>query len=105
MPVDDYIDFNLSPQRFICRKHVKELNRLPKDFKQFFYKNQKKFYPGMILRKIVKFYGLYYVDSELLFLDSSENDSDSDDDRDCCMFGVGKSQQMIVLKIREVRYF
>lgn len=61
MPVDDYIDFNLSPQRFICRKHVKELNRLPKDFKQFFYKNQKKFYPGKILIKIVKFYSLYYV--------------------------------------------
>ncbi|XP_066144971.1 uncharacterized protein [Euwallacea fornicatus] len=80
MPVDDHIDFNFSPQRFICNRHMKELNTLPKDFKNFFYQSQKKFYPD--------------------FLDSSDNDSDSDEDRDCCMFGVGKSQ-MIVLKVRE----
>lgn len=77
MEVDDFIDFRLSPQRFICGRHIKELNTLPHDF-NFSYQNEKNSYP-----------------------DSSDNDSDSDDDKNCCMFGVGKSQ-MIVLKFREV---
>ncbi|KAL1500800.1 hypothetical protein ABEB36_006242 [Hypothenemus hampei] len=76
MSMDDFMDFRVACQRFICRRHVKDLNRLPSDFKKFFYDNQKKFYP-----------------------DSSDS-SDSDDDQDCCMFGVGKSQ-MIVIKVRE----
>ncbi|XP_019759132.1 uncharacterized protein LOC109537051 isoform X2 [Dendroctonus ponderosae] len=75
--IDDYIDFDLSHQQFICHRHMRELNKLPEDFKNFFYHNQKKFCP-----------------------DSSDNDSDSDDDLDCCMFGVGKDQ-LIVLKVRE----
>lgn len=77
MEVDDFIDFRLSPQRFICGRHIKELNTLPHDF-NLSYQNEKNSYP-----------------------DSSDNDSDSDDDKNCCMFGVGKSQ-MIVLKFREV---
>lgn len=77
MEVDDFIDFRLSPQRFICGRHIKELNTLPHDF-NFSCQNEKNSYP-----------------------DSSDNDSDSDDDKNCCMFGVGKSQ-MIVLKFREV---
>ncbi|CAG9770240.1 unnamed protein product [Ceutorhynchus assimilis] len=83
-PVDDYIDFDIPPTKFICRRHMKDLKKLPKNFKNFFYDNQKKFYPSQS------------EDS------NSDDDSDSEDnDRECCMFGVGKTQQMIVLKVRE----
>ncbi|XP_050305403.1 uncharacterized protein LOC126742683 isoform X2 [Anthonomus grandis grandis] len=79
--LDDYINYDMS-QTFICKKHSHELTKLPKEFKNFFEQGQKNFFPASS-----------DTDSD------SDDDDDDDDDQDCCMFGVGKSQKMIVLKV------
>ncbi|XP_060533887.1 uncharacterized protein LOC132706530 isoform X2 [Cylas formicarius] len=80
MDIDDFIDFrSAAPDKFLCRNHMKDVQNLSAEFRNFFCHNQQMFHSNV----------------------DSGTDSDYDSDADCCVYGMGKTHNIFVLKMRD----